>query len=289
MKRALRIGLVLVVLLALLGGGALLFVDSLAKQAVERGGTHALGVATRLEGASIGLFSGRFGLDELAVANPPGFARPDFLVLHTARLDLPLSTLMGQRVTIPALELDGLVLDIERNASGTNYGAILAHLAGPDSATQPQGGEPADSSGGKTFVVQRLVVRGVRASVQLVPAGGDLTKLDLAVPDIVVENLASDMTLPQLCALVVRVVIQSAIRAGEGQLPAELLADLRGRVDALEDVAHAEADAHLGKLENDAREAAKKLGPEAEKAVDKASEELGKKLDGLFDKKKKKD
>ena len=287
MKRALRIFFGLVVLLVLLGFGALLFVDSLAKQAVERGGTHALGVATRLDSASIGIFSGRFGLDGLAVANPPGFARPDFFALRTARLELPLSTLLSQRVTIPALELEGIALDIERNAGGTNYGVILDHLTGPDSGSAPGGGGSAEAGGGKTFVVKRLVVRDVRASVQLVPSGGDLTKLDLAVPDIVVEDLASDMTLPQLCALVVKLVIQSAVQAGEGHLPAELLADLRGRMDGLKDLTRAQVEQDLGNLENDVREQAKKLGPEAEQAVDEASGKLDKALDGLLDKKKK--
>ena len=288
MKRPLRIVVGLVLVLGVAGVGAALLVDSLAKQAVVRGGTHALGVETSLESASIGLVSGQFGLEGLAIANPPGFERPDFFTLRSARLELPLGSLLESRVTIPALELEGIAVDLERNSRGTNYGVILDNLSRFESgAKEPRGEGGETAGGGKTYVVQKLVIRDVRASVNLVPAGGDLTKLSLAVPEIVVEDLASDMTMPQLCALVVKVVIRAAIQAGQGVVPGEILADLRGRMDGLSDVARAGIEEELGKLESGLREHAKKLGPEAEKALDEASGKLDEALDGLFDKKKK--
>jgi hypothetical protein len=115
-----------------------------------------------------------------------------------------------------------------------------------------------------------------------------MTRLDLAVPEIVVEDLASDMTMPQLCALVVKVVIQAAIQAGQGVVPGEVLADLRHRMDGLSDVARVRIDSELGKLESGLREQSKKIGPEAEKALDEASGKLGEALDGLLDKNKNK-
>lgn len=286
MKRPLRLAFGLVLLLVLVCVGALFFIDSLAGQAVERGGTHALGVETRLDDASIGLLSGEFGLDGLTVANPPGFARPDFFSVRSARLELPLTRLLDQRVTIPALELEGITIDLERNARGTNYGVILDNLSRFESGTEQPGGEPA-AKDAKVFELQKLVIRDVRATVDLVPAGGDLTKLDFAVPEIVVADLASDMTLAQLSALVVKVVIRGAIQAGEGIVPAELLADLRGRMDGLRDVARGRIERELGALEGGLREQAKKLGPEAEKALEKAGDELNQALDGLLDKDKK--
>lgn len=285
MKRPLRLVFGLLLLLVLVCAGALFFIDSLAGQAIERGGTHALGVETRLDDASIGLLSGEFGLEGLTLANPPGFERPDFFALRSARLELPLTRLLEQRVTIPALELEGIVIDLERNSQGTNYGVILDNLARFESGPGEPGGEPA-AKDGKVYGVQKLVIRDVRASVNLVPAGGDLTKLDLAVPEIVVQDLASDMTLGQLCALVVKVVIRAAIRAGEGVVPGELLADLRGRMDGLEDVARARIGQELDGLEGGLREQAKKLGPEAEKALEQAGDKLGETLDGLLDGKK---
>jgi len=284
MKRIVRWGLFLVAALILLGLGALLWIDSLTKAAVERGGTHALGVETRLEDASIGLFSGEFGLSGLAVANPPGFAQPSFFALRSAHLSLPLGQLLESRVTIPALELEGITLDLERNAQGTNFGQILDHLARFETEGSEPDGEPSQG-GGKVFHVQRLALRDIRATVQLLPAGGALTKLDVTVPEIVVEDLASDLTVPQLCAAVVKVVLRAALEAGQGTIPQELLQDLRGRVAGLETMAHERLSGELDALEEQLGEHAKKLGPEAEQALKKASDELGGKLDGLFKKK----
>lgn len=285
MKIAVRV-LVVLVVLGLLGGlAAGLFLDSLAKQAIERGGTHALGVETKLESASLGLTSGKFALAGLSVANPPGFAEPDFFALRATELELPLTSLLDQRVTIPSLVLEGITLDLERNASGTNYGVILDSLARFESSEGASTTSGPASEGGKTFHLQRLVIRDVRATANLVPTGGDLTKLSLAVPEIVVDDMASDMTLPQLCALVVRTVVSAAVKVGAGVLPEELLTDLRGRVDALEGVARERVDQELGKVESRLEEQAKKLGPEAEKALQDASKKLDGKLDGLLKKK----
>lgn len=288
MKLGVRIVFGLALLLALAGVGVILFIDSLAKAAIEAGGSHALGVATRLESASIDIVSGEFALHRLTVANPAGFAEPNFFALGGTRLALPLSSLRAERVTIPELVLEGITLDLERNARGTNYGVILDHLSRFESgATTPAGQAPsADGEGGKVFVLQRLVVRDVRATVNLLPQGGDLTKLSLNIPEIVVTDLGTDMTLAQLCALVVRTVVRAAIQQGGDALPAELLADLRGRMDGLEGQARAQLDAEVGKVQGKLEEAGGKLSPEAQKAVQAAGDKLGGKLDSLLKKKK---
>jgi hypothetical protein len=243
-------------------------------------------VETRLAEASIGLTSGQFGLEGLTVANPPGFELPSFLELRSAHLELPLSKLLEDEITIPALTLEGIVLDLERNASGTNYGLILENLERFESTeTPPVEEEPTEP--GKTFTLQRLVIRDVRATVNLLPAGGDLTKLSLAIPEIAVEDVGTGMTLSQISAVVVKLLIQAAIQSGGGVLPADLLADLKGRMEGLEDIAHEQLQSELGKLEDSLQEQAEKLGPEAQKALEEASKQLGGQLEGLLPKKKK--
>jgi hypothetical protein len=282
MKLVVRLLIGLVVLLLLVGLGAGLFLDSLAKQAIERGGSHALGVETRLDGADLGLTSGRFSLSGLNVANPPGFARPAFLELRSSELELPLSILLEDRITIPALVLEGVTLDLERNSTGTNYGVILDNLKRFESEPEDSPEDP--THGGKTFLLQRLVIRDVRASVDLVPVGGDLTKLSLSIPEIVVEDLDSEMSMSELCALVVKTIVNAAIQSG--LLPEDLLADLRGRMDGLEEMARVQVEQKLDELESELQGQAQKLGPEAEKALEKAGEKLGGKLDDLLKKKK---
>lgn len=296
MKKLARLLVVVLVALVALGVAAVLFVDSLTRSAVERGGSYALGVPTTLEKASIGIFSGAFALRGLSVANPPGFAEPAFFAMRSAELELPLQNLTGKRIEIPALVLSGITLDLERNARGTNYGTILANLERFQSA--PGGGSAAGADqdprgSGKVFRLGALVLRDIRATVQLLPQAGDLTRVELAIPEVRVQGLANDLSMAELCALVVRTVVDAAVRQGGDTLPIELLEDLRGQVEDLEASARAQleeaaAEAQQG-LDQELQEAAKKLGPEAEAAAKKASEALGNSLGGLLERNKKKD
>ena len=278
MKIAVRILVGLLALLVVAGLAGLFFVDSLAKKAVERGGTYALGVPTELGSASIGLFSGEFELERLRVSNPPGFSQPDFFTMRALRLDFPLAALREPRVVVPLLEIDGIAIDLERNAKGTNYAAILDHLEHLQSAG-PSAPEVAAEEGGSSqvYVLQKLVIRDVHASIALLPLGGEATRATLSIPEVVVTELGTDMTLPQICALVVRTILQAAIQNGSGVLPEELMNDLRGRMQELEAGARELAHEQL-------EEAAQKVGGEAGKALQEAG---SKALDGLLNKKKK--
>lgn len=275
MKLGLRILLAVLALVVIGVVVALLFIDSIAARAIEKSGTYALGVPTEVDSADIGLFSGEFGLDGLRVANPPGFARPDFLTLGRARLEVSLASLASDRVTVPLIALEEISLDLERTKQGTNYGAILENLERFESGEAP---EPEGEAGPKTFLIERIVLRQVRADVDLIPIGGEATRVALTIPEIVVEDLDSDgMTAAEICALVVKTLLQAAIEAGGGILPEDLLRDLRGRLDELEAVASEKVVEEVtGALED----VGKQLGGKAEEALDKA----GKKLEDVFKK-----
>jgi len=276
MKLLKRLSIGLVVLLVLVIGGGILFVDSLAGKAVEQGATYALGVPTTLDSAGIGLFSGHSSLNGLTVANPPGCAQPNFLTVRQVRLDLPLSTLLEPRITIPALEIEGIAIALERNEQGTNYGRILDNLKRFESGEVPE--EKAEGPG-MEFLLQRIVIRDVQAVADVLPGGGELTKLRISIPEIVLEDLKSQMTAAEICAFVMKAVLRATLDEGAGVLPEELLRDLRGRLDTLKD----EAAARVGaKLQEELTEV---LGDQAAKD---AAAKIGSKLDGLLKGKDKK-
>ena len=276
MKLLKRLSIGLVLLLVLVIGGGVLFVDSVAGKAVEEGATYALGVPTTLDSAGIGLFSCHSSLDGLTVANPPGCAQPNFLTVRQVRLDLPLSTLLEPRITIPALEIEGIAVALERNEQGTNYGRILDNLKRFESGEAPE--EKAQGTG-KEFLLQRIVIRDVQAVADVLPGGGELTKLRISIPEIVIEDLKSQMTAAEICAVVMKAVLRATLEEGAGVLPEELLRDLRGRLDTLKD----EAAARVGaKLQEELTEV---LGDQAAKD---AAAKIGSKLDGLLKGKDKK-
>jgi len=275
MKILLRVAVGLIALLVVAVFAGLLFVDSLAAKAVERGGTLAMGVPTELDSASIGILSGEFELDRLRIANPPGYRQPDFFSLRSARLELPLSALRAQRVQIPALEIEGVSLSLERNGQGTNYGVILDNLKRFESG--PKEPEAPETGGGKVFALDRLTIRDVHVSIDLLPIGGEATQASLSLPELEVKGLGSDMSIADICAVVVKTIIDAALENGAKQLPAELLADLRGRMDQLEDDLGERVEQET---RNEVEKAAEDLGLPKE-----AAGKLGDKVNGLFKRK----
>ena len=76
MKKLIKLVAVLLILLVLATVAVALYIDTIAKTAIERGATYALGVETTLGSADVGLLSGTFSMGDLTVANPAGFESP---------------------------------------------------------------------------------------------------------------------------------------------------------------------------------------------------------------------
>ena len=207
--------------------GLFLFLDALAKAAVEHGGTSALGVETRLDSADIGVFSGEFRLRGLTVANPEGFEEEHFLALDEGYLELSLASLAGERIEAPLFELSGISIALERSLGGTNYGVILDHMGSPEG--EPQG-EP-DSGSGKAFVIDRIVIRAIEARVRL-SAAGIGTGATISIDEITIEDMGErEYTIAELSSLVVRTILAAVLRSGG--LPSELGAGLESSLAGL--------------------------------------------------------
>ena len=117
MKLIRRLIAVCVVLFLLALGGIFLFIEPAVVAVVEKGGTHALGVDTRLASANIGIFSGEFGLTGLSIDNPPGFEAEHFLDLAETAVDVEMGSLTSDKIVIPRILVSGVTLVLERNAN----------------------------------------------------------------------------------------------------------------------------------------------------------------------------
>ncbi|MBI5434950.1 MAG: AsmA family protein [Planctomycetes bacterium] len=285
MFRLLRILVVLAALAVVALFLTVLFVDRVAKTAIEKGGTYALGVETTLDEADISLLGGRFALSELEVANPPGFASPQFLRLGSGKLEVSLSSLNSDRVEIPSLVLDGLTLSLERKDGQANYDAILKSLE--RFGSRDGGGEPKEPDAGprKTYVIREVVLNDIRAEVQLLPVGGELTKATVMIPTIRLKNVGDDgQSMSELFAAILDGVLRAVVETGADTLPKELLKDLKQKLPDLGKQAQAfqrELEKSLGELGEKAGELGKDVGEKAGKALEDAK----KGLDDLFEKK----
>jgi hypothetical protein len=194
-------------LLALLALGAVWWrLDALAERMIERGATARLGVETEVRGLLLRPLSGVLTLRGLRVANPPGFAG-DFLDVDRARGELDVATLRSEVVEVPRIVLTGVVLALEETPAGSNYDAILEHLA--------RGAEHEAAAEGPSVRVHELLIEDVVAHVRLAPATPPIT---LAIPEIRLTALGGPggASAGQITAHVVRAILVAVATEAPG-------------------------------------------------------------------------
>src|SRR3954449_12620844 len=96
MKKVIKWGVLAVVLVIIAAVvGTYIYLDSIVKYAVETQGSKQMNLKTELDGASIGLLRGKVGLNDLKIANPPGFTAPHLFTMDGLDVNVPVSQLRG--------------------------------------------------------------------------------------------------------------------------------------------------------------------------------------------------
>lgn len=218
---------VLVVLL-LAGLAGVMSVDYLGRTAIEAAGTRALGVITRLDDLSIGVFSGKTTLHGLQVANPDGFKSSYLLQLKSGSLDLSLRNVLNETIEIEQLTLSGIHLNLVREGKEANYRAIMDHIQRLEDEAVDQKG--ADLAARKRFLVHSVIIRDVLVNVDLLPIGGKLTQLDVSIDLLELNEVGAESSqgenLARIIATVVRALLEAVLAKGENILPAETREEL---------------------------------------------------------------
>ena len=281
MKIVLRSLAVLVFLVVAALIAAVLGIDAIARTAVEKGGTYALGVDTKLAKADIGLFQGTTELGGLTVANPPGFETTPFLGLGHAELAVTLSSLRGDVVEVPLFSLSDVAILLQKREGKTNYGVILDNLKRFESGQPPPEQEPQPKGEGKRFVIRKIEITNVSADIDLLPIGGEATRAKVTIPSITLENVGTaegGASVSEIVSKVVKALLQATLEAGGKVVGPELLADLKGKLNdlGLEAI-------HIG---GDVQSEIEKVSPELGKQAGEVLKGVEKDLGGLLKKKK---
>jgi len=285
------VGVIVVFLLAIAVGTVFAYIDGIARQAVERGGTYALGVPTQLASADVRVFGGSFEMQGLNVQNPTGFTTPHFLNLGKGGVAVSLASLRSDVIELPTLSLDGISVNLERTGGKTNYGVILDNIKKLESGEKPP--EPKTSSGKeKLFVIRKVEINDIRVHAALspvqIPVGGvgDLTKLDIVIPQIVLTDVGtgSQQGLPmrELATVLVKAVLAAVVEKAGDVLPADLLNDLRGQLanlSSLQDLGIGMSADAVQQIGERLSEAAAGVTQQAEKAVEDAKDAAGRAVD----------
>ena len=284
MKRLIKVLLAAVVLLIIGGVVLVMSLDSIAAETIRRGGTYALGVETTVDEVDIGLGSElEASMTGLSIANPTGYSAERFFGLGQGSLRFPTSGLMASVVTVPELKLDGIEINLERRGGKNNYDVILEHLASHGGGDDGSGGsepgkqdEDDDAPGGKRFAIERIVMTQISATVDLVPLAGDKSRVGVTIPQIVIENLSSDMSTAEIFEVVIQTLLAAVLENGAGLLPPEMLQDLSTKLNELGGVPFELLGAAQSSKEA-LSESATKLGEKGAEILEDGAEKLGEK------------
>lgn len=281
-KRLLAVLLLLVIAAALV---VAVYIDSIAKTAVEQGGALALGAPTTLTDADVQVTRGRFEMAGLHIANPhnENFETPHFLTLGAGELEISLLSLMQSTVEVPMLSLDQLEVVVEKKDGKTNLDVIMANigkLGGKDDGAP----KPADESG-KRFKVKLVRVTGTRLLLASAPLGSPEKPYLIEVPEIVLHDVGSDtdkgVLIKELTGVLVAAVMRSIVENAGDAIPAAALNTLKGSLDKLGDFGKLSTELIGGVKDLGAGalgEAAKGVGESLEK-IDKGVKDVGKEVE----------
>ncbi|HLY74001.1 MAG TPA: hypothetical protein VKU80_07765 [Planctomycetota bacterium] len=199
--------------------GMLILIDPLVKGGIETGGSTALRVPVHLKSAFI-LFSGKASLTGFEIANPPGFAESRSVAFERVDTAVQPTSLLRDTIDVGDLIIVKPELTLEFTGTKSNWSALLDNLSTGKPANDPK----APAGPGKKFIIRRMRIEEVRARFRsdLIPGGAT----SVTLPSIELENVGTaegGKSLGQVLQVILHSLGNSALKAGQGIVPAELL------------------------------------------------------------------
>lgn len=200
-------GLVILVILAAAG---FLFLGTIVKAGVEKGGPFITKVPVNLEGAKISVFNGSGELKGFTMGNPEGFKAPQSVRVGSVAVRLEPGSLLSEKMIVRSVQVQSPEITYEAAFGGSNIGKILENIQAVAAL-----GKTEEQPGTETALqVDEFVITGATLNVTATVLGGRAVTLPL--PDIRLANLGQSpegITAAQLSALAFAEVVEAAAKA----------------------------------------------------------------------------
>jgi uncharacterized protein involved in outer membrane biogenesis len=216
MKKLVRIFLVLVLLLIVAGVLAVFFIGNIVKRGVEKVGPMVTKVSVKLDAANISVFNGSGELKGFVLGNPAGFKSSEAVKVGTISLSLVPKSVLGDKVVIHSIKIEGPEINYETDLKGDNLRRIMDNISSGEKAPSKQPGEskPTEKSKGaqRKLQVDEFVITGAKVHATA-PIVGTYTVL---VPEIKLPPLGQGpegITVAELSQKVMSAVLEAASKA----------------------------------------------------------------------------
>lgn len=221
---------VLAVILVVLAAGFFLIGDYLITAGVENGGSAALGVPVKVSGVHLSVLRGVVTIDDLQVANPPGYKNEYMLELGHGKVEVDIRSLLSDTVHIRQINLDGINLAIEQKMLSSNVKDLLGGMKVKGKSAGANKPEAQAKEPGKKLVVDQLDITNTEA--RLVATMGASGGTNVKLSPIRMSNLGSNrpLSVAELTTKVFAAIIDGVTRQGAGLLPEDVVSGMKGEL-----------------------------------------------------------
>ncbi len=217
-----KIVLIVLVVLVALVVAALVFIDTLAKNALEKGAPLVLGTNVSVERIHIAPFQGRVEITNLIVDNPQGtYSSPYAIKLGDIIADVDINTVLNHKIRIEEMFLKEVDVVYETNVINSNLQEILDNVKKLDTAEKKEHQEEeakGEEDKEKTLQVDVIELSNVGVTVQ---AKGAATGLPIKVTIDPLTNLGTDeegITPVGLTLRILGAIVTTAIKTAGGSV-----------------------------------------------------------------------
>lgn len=141
-------------LLALLAGAGVFFLDAAVERGIETVGTRVARVEVALDGAGVSLLSGKGMLRGLRIANPAGYRAPHAVRVGQVQVGFKPLSVFSDRIVVRSVVVQGPEIHYEKRGGKTNLDVIRANV---ESAAA--GDKDKHAGAGKKLQIDSLVIR----------------------------------------------------------------------------------------------------------------------------------
>jgi hypothetical protein len=225
--KRIRFIIVLLVVLVIAGAAAVaLLADKAVQTAVETAGTKTLNVGVKVGKADARILQGSVDLQEISVANPPGYQGPALLKLQRVDVAADTRSLLSREVLIKDMKLDGMDVFVEQKGLANNLYEVIKPLREPRKPT------------GKSLIIDNLEITNITVHASLTGIPGQPQSADFTLDKITMTELGRNerMDTAVLISKILLAVAAGVAERGGDILPKETIGEMTGILDKAIDI-----------------------------------------------------
>jgi uncharacterized protein involved in outer membrane biogenesis len=204
-----------------------IFAERALKTGIEVAATKALNVRVSVGKVDLSIMAGKLGISNLLISNPPGYQYDKLLELKDAQIEVDVKSLLGERVNIRKIRLDGVNVVLEQRITNNNLLDVIKTISDGRKAK----GE--SKKGGRKLHIDNLEISNVTVKAKLLPIPGRADTITLKLDPIVMTDLGSDNKLDtaELSGKILLAIAAGVADKGTGVLPKEMTSAMKSTLD----------------------------------------------------------